>query len=84
MSTDKSDSRERNGTEEFEIDIPEMKERLQTLASLIDVALPEGWGFNLLLFTFEPGATFYISNARRDTMLAALQEFIRAQKERGH
>lgn len=59
---------------------PRVKEVLNDWAKRIDSALPPGWGFALLLFTFGEGGTMtWISNAEREDMLKSLQEFIRAQ-----
>lgn len=71
-------------TEEFEINDDELRTLLNEVGHSIGDRLPSNWGFCLLLFSYEPGATFYISNAERGTMITALQEFIRKQKERGH
>lgn len=71
-------------TDSYEVRDPELESALRDLAKYIDGKLPPGFGFCLLLFTFEPGATFYISNAERKTMLKALQEFVRSNKERGY
>lgn len=71
-------------SDSYEVHDEQLEAALKELAKYIDGKLPPGFGFCLLLFTFEPGATFYISNAERGTMLKALQEFIRSNKERGH
>lgn len=71
-------------SEEYEIHNEQLEAVLKQLADYIDDKLPPGFGFCLLLFSFEPGVTFYISNAERGTMLTALQEFVRSNKERGH
>jgi hypothetical protein len=71
-------------SDSFEIRDEELEGMLKELGDFIGGKLPPGFGFSLLLFTFEPGVTFYISNAERGTMLKALQEFIRSNKERGH
>lgn len=68
----------------YEVRDADVEAALRELADHIAGTVPDGFGFCLLLFTFEPGATFYISNAERGTMLTALQEFIRSNKERGH
>jgi hypothetical protein len=70
--------------DEYEVHDPELEDTLKELGRYIDNKLPSEFGFCLLLFTFKPGATFYISNAERGTMLKALQEFIRSNKARGH
>jgi hypothetical protein len=71
--------------EEFEVDEPEIRAMLNDIGHTIGDQLPAGWGMTLLIFSFgDGGATFYISNAERGTMIAALQEFVRHQKQRGH
>ena len=68
----------------YEIEDEQLKSLLREKGDLIAKDLPSRFGFCLLLFTFEPGATFYISNAERSTMVVALQEFIRSNKARGY
>ena len=47
-----------------------------------DGRLPIGMGFMLLMFDFgEGGNMFYISDAQRDDVLKAMQEFIDKNKE---
>jgi hypothetical protein len=75
---------QRDESSSYEVRDPELETALRELADYITGKLPPGFGFCLLLFTLEPGATFYISNAERATMLTAMQEFIRSNKERGH
>jgi hypothetical protein len=54
-----------------------MRPLLQRLGAFISQALPAGWGFNLLLFTFgEGGHLFYIANADRADVIATMREFI--------
>lgn len=72
-------------TDDFRIDTPRSVRRaLQVLATKISNALPEGWGFALLVFTFEghigdPNQVAYVSNAQRQDMVKAMQEFLRRQ-----
>lgn len=71
------------GEADFEVENEELRSLLNTLGRTIGTNLPKGWGFTLLLFSFgDDGATFYISNASRDTMIPALQEFVDEQKRR--
>jgi len=43
---------------------------------------PPGYGFNLLVFSFGDGGNmFYTSNAQRETMIQAMQEFIAKFRE---
>lgn len=54
-----------------------IEETLNEIGKIVAGQLPPGWGFNLLLFNFgEKGATFYISNADRSSMIEAMKEFI--------
>jgi len=59
-------------------DTAEMRPLLQSLGNRIGSALPKGWGFNLLLFTYgEGGSLFYISSAERSDVLAVMREYIK-------
>jgi hypothetical protein len=54
-----------------------MRPILQRLGGVVGEALPEGWGFNLLLFTYgKGGSLFYISSAERGDVMAVMREFI--------
>ena len=47
------------------------------LGRIIQGAMPPGWGFTLMMFTYgEGGQTTYISTAKREDMIKALHEFI--------
>jgi hypothetical protein len=48
------------------------------IGKIIGGVLPKGWGFALLIFGTDKagGRMNYISNARREDMLAALKELI--------
>jgi hypothetical protein len=55
---------------------------LKKLGHLIGDDLPDGWGFNLLLFSYgEGGSLFYISSAERADVLNVMREFIRRQTQ---
>lgn len=57
-----------------------IKPLLRELGANIDEKLPEGWGFNLLLFTFgEGGNLFYIANADRADVIKMMREWISRQ-----
>lgn len=54
---------------------------LQQMAGQIQKQLPQGWGFALLIFEFQDNpddetSLLWVSNAPRDSMLKAMQEFI--------
>ena len=63
-------------------DAAAMRPLLNDLAAHIGSELPNGWGFNLLLFTFgEGGSLFYIANAERADVHAAMRELIKRQTQ---
>ena len=60
----------------------EIVEKLRAFARDLDVRMPQGYGFTLLMFPFgEEGVVTYISNAERETMLKAMSEFIRVNSD---
>lgn len=65
----------------FRVEIPDdVAEELGNIAHKIIEMLPKGWGFGLFLFTFgKDGTMTWISNARREDMIQALQEFIKVE-----
>ncbi len=68
----------------FEVRNEQAEGQLHDIGRIIADSLPDGWGFTLLLFEFGAGgSTFYLSNARRDDMVRALQEFIERQQRDG-
>lgn len=70
--------------DDYEVVNEEIKALLNDMGKSIGEQLPDGWGMCLLIYTFEPGTMFYISNAERPGMIKALQEFIRVQKAKGY
>ncbi len=63
-----------------------LEARARQLAQQIDANLDEGVGFTLLLYTFKPGWSTYISNAHRDDMITALEDLLarwKAERETG-
>lgn len=60
-------------------DLPaSVRTALNSLARVIDHALPNNWGFSLLIFSFgEPQLMSYVANAERESMLDAMAEFLR-------
>lgn len=61
-------------------DVDGIKSILNDLGGVVGRALPDGWGFVLLLFTYgEGGSLFYISSANREDVIATMKEFIRKQ-----
>lgn len=69
--------------EDFEIKNDEIQKILKDLGNSIARILPKGWGFNLLIFNFgKKGAMFYLSNADRKDMIAAMKEFISNEEKK--
>lgn len=59
-------------------DAPAIRPLLQKLGGWLGASVPDGWGFNLLLFQFgEGGNLFYISSAERQDVIALMREYIR-------
>jgi hypothetical protein len=62
-------------------DADEIKPLLRALADHIREELPQGWGFTLLIFEFDPGSLFYIANAERADVLVMMRKFIASQTQ---
>ena len=60
----------------FEVRNAEVETKLKEIGRSIKADMPKGFGFALLIFSYEPGSMFYISSAERETMIAAMREFI--------
>lgn len=60
----------------FEVRNPEVEKKLREIGRTIGEQMPPGFGFALLIFSFQPGSMFYISSSERDSMIAAMREFI--------
>lgn len=55
---------------------------LREMGNRLRAACPTELGFSLLIFTFGPdGSMFYTSNAKREDMIRAMQEFIEKFRE---
>jgi hypothetical protein len=68
-----------NYTEPDPLDI---QRTMKGLGTKIGEALPDGWGFNLLIFTYgEGGSLFYISSAQRSDVINVMKEFIKRQTQ---
>lgn len=61
----------------FEVRNAEVEEKLRDMGHTLKGQMPEGFGFTLMIFSYQPGSMFYISSAERDTMIEAMREFIR-------
>ncbi len=64
----------------YEVKNPEIEKNLKKLGRMIGSSCPEGFGFALQIFSYDGAAFFYISNAERESMIKALQEFINREK----
>ena len=61
----------------FEVRNEEAERMLRNIGEILRDVCPPGFGFSLLVFAFgKNGSMFYTSNAQRDTMIAAMREFI--------
>lgn len=66
--------------EDFEVRHAEIESKLRDIGRLMKGTLPPGYGFALLIFTYDKGSMFYISSAERDGMIEAMEEFIAKQR----
>lgn len=58
-----------------------VKGKLQKIAQKVNAELQDGFGFIVLSFVFEhPGQMMYVSNANRDDVIKAMEEFIQNTK----
>lgn len=60
----------------FEVRNPEIEEKLREIGRAIQADMSDGFGFALLIFSYKPGSMFYLSSADRESMIAAMREFI--------
>lgn len=66
----------------YEVRDAEVEELLGKIGRLLKDSMPAGYGFSLLIFTFGAGGNmFYTSNAEREGMIQAMQEFIAKFRE---
>lgn len=66
----------------FEVRDEEAEKVLGDIGRRLRSVMPEGYGFSLLIFSFgEGGNMFYTSNAQREDMIRAMQEFIAKFRE---
>jgi hypothetical protein len=61
------------------------RETMQNLGRFLDEALPQGWGFFLMVFPFNdaPGRMNYVSNSNREDVLKLMKEFITKTEAHG-
>lgn len=61
----------------YEVHNEEIEKLLNDLGRMIKQIVPDGYGFNLMIFSYgEGGDMFYISSAQRQDMINAMKEFI--------
>lgn len=61
----------------FEVRNEKAEKVLKEIGQSLRQAMPEGFGFSLLIFSFgKSGSMFYTSNANRKDMIKAMKEFI--------
>jgi hypothetical protein len=60
----------------FEVRNEQVEVMLREIGEAMRHACPRGFGFTLMIFSFDKGAMFYTSNAERESMIEAMQEFI--------
>lgn len=66
----------------FEVRNEQAEAMLNEVGQLLKAVCPPGYGFSLLVFSFgEGGNMFYASNAERESMIQAMQEFIAKFRE---
>ncbi len=69
----------------YEVRHAEAEKMLNNIGQLLRGACPSGFGFSLLIFSFGEGGEgsnmFYTSNAQREDMIRAMQEFIAKFRE---
>lgn len=62
---------------QYEVRNEAAEKMLNEIGKALREACPPGFGFSLLVFSFgDGGEMFYTSNAERETMCQAMQEFI--------
>ena len=68
----------------YEVDNPEIKAVLRSIAAKIGAVVPAGWGHLLMIFEYgtdaNPGATFYASSAERMGVRDMLRKWLDRQE----
>lgn len=66
----------------FEVRDEKAEKMLREIGEMLRSSCPPGFGFALLVFTMPgTGSMFYTSNAERESMILAMQEFIAKFRE---
>lgn len=63
-------------SQDFEVRNPHVEFLIRDIGRTIKSIMPEGYGFALLMFTYEPGALFYVSSGNREDMIKQFEEAI--------
>ena len=69
----------------YDVRHPEAEALLRKLGRMITEIVAEvpGYGFGLFIFQYGPGGNmFWISNAERESILAAMEEFIERERKK--
>lgn len=61
----------------FEVRNVEIEEQLKGIGRRLKTSMLPGYGFALLIFSFQPSEFFYTSSAERTDMIIALKELIK-------
>lgn len=66
-----------NGFGKMEVRDDRAEAMLKEIGQMLRESCPPGWGFALMVFSFgDGGGMFYTSNAERESMCKAMQEFL--------
>lgn len=66
----------------FEVKNETIQKLLKDVGHKISELMPKGWSFTLMMFDTNTtlGSMFYISGAKRENMIKAMEEFIKKNK----
>jgi len=67
--------------ERYEIRQEDVERKLYSIGKLIGDALPDGYGFMLMIASYgEGGSAFYLSSMQREDTIKMLEEFIARER----
>jgi hypothetical protein len=69
-------------TDTFEVKNETIQKLLKDVGHTLKDLMPKGWSFTLMMFDTDTtdGSMFYISGAKREDMIKAMEEFIQKNK----
>jgi hypothetical protein len=71
-----------NSEDRFEVRHAEAERVLKQIGEVLRGAMPPGYGFALLVFSYGPGGNlFYTASADREGVIGAMQEFAAKLRE---